>query len=196
MTQDSMRYDMMVETALRSVVRDALNQAASEGLPGEHHLYITFLTQDTGVEIPDHLREKYPEEMTIVVQHQFWDLKTSDTAFSIKLSFNDITEQLRIPFASITAFADPSVNFGLQFKFNQSEAGESTELAPRSATATALMPLDSPEDDDDSSMPDSQETGQETSTSSKISDESVEEMPDEDRPHDNNVVALDTFRKK
>jgi uncharacterized protein len=195
MTQDSMHYDVMVETALRSVVRDALNQAASEGLPGEHHLYITFLTQDTGVEIPDHLREKYPEEMTIVVQHQFWDLKTSDMAFSIKLSFNDITEQLRVPFASITAFADPSVNFGLQFKFKQSEVTESTELAPRSATATALMPLDAPEEDDGSKL-DGQETGQETSASSNTAAESVEETPSEDGPHDNNVVALDTFRKK
>lgn len=197
MTQDSMRYDVMVETALRSVVRGALNQAASEGLPGEHHLYITFLTQDTGVEIPGHLREKFPEEMTIVVQHQFWDLKTSDTAFSIKLSFNDITEQLRIPFASITAFADPSVNFGLQFKFNQSDVKESTELAPRSATATALMPLaPSKEEDDDDSKSSDQETGQVTTSTQNDDDETVETVSDENSPGDNNVVALDTFRKK
>jgi uncharacterized protein len=192
MTQDSMRYDVMVETALRSVVRDALHQAATEGLPGEHHLYITFLTHDDGVDIPDHLREKYPEEMTIVVQHQFWDLETSDTEFSIKLSFNDVTEHLRVPFAAITAFADPSVNFGLQFKFQDSAAPSSTELAPRSATATALMPVDAPEDD--ASADPGEDVAVEGVSESEESPDA--ESADEDGPRDDNVVALDTFRKK
>lgn len=191
MAQDGMRYDVMVETALRNVVRDALNQAATEGLPGDHHLYITFLTHNSGVEIPDHLREKYPEEMTIVVQHQFWDLKTSDAGFSIKLSFNDITEQLRIPFAAITAFADPSVNFGLQFKFQQSETTPSTELAPRSATATALMPVDTP-----TALRENSDEEPVTEEDEQIAETADAEPAEEDGPRDNNVVALDTFRKK
>ena len=195
MTQDSMRYDVMVETALRSVVRDALCQAATTGLPGDHHLYITFLTQDDGVDIPDHLREKYPEEMTIVVQHQFWDLETSDTGFSIKLSFNDVTEQLSVPFAAITAFADPSVNFGLQFKFQDSAAPSSTELAPRSATATALMSVDAPENSGESPEEDPDEDAV-TEEASGHEEAPAPDPADEDEPRDDNVVALDTFRKK
>ena len=190
-------YTNILNKNMINVFKDVLLNIQKNGLQEDHHLYITFLTQDTGVEIPGHLREKFPEEMTIVVQHQFWDLKTSDTAFSIKLSCNDITEQLRIPFASITAFADPSVNFGLQFKFNQSDVKKSTELVPRSATATALMPLaPSEKEDDEVSKLSNQESGQATTSATDDDDETGETVLDEDSPGDNNVVALDTFRKK
>ena len=115
MAQDLFQYDKMVERALRGVVRDALKRAAREGLRGGHHFYLGFVTQMPGVEIPDQLRTKYPEEMTIVLQHQFWDLEVGEEAVSVTLSFHQQLERLTIPFAAIRSFADPSVNFALEF---------------------------------------------------------------------------------
>jgi uncharacterized protein len=115
MAQDLFQYDRMVERALRGVVRDALQQAAREGLRSAHHFYIGFATEMPGVAIPDYLRGKYPGEMTIVLQHQFWELEIGEEAFSITLSFQKQLERLTIPFAAIRSFADPSVNFALEF---------------------------------------------------------------------------------
>jgi len=116
MNTDYIRYDTLIEGALRSVVRQALAKVVQNGLQGEHHFYISFLTHFSGVEIPDYLREKYPEEMTIVLQHQFFGLTVTDEGFSVLLSFNNVRERLNIPFAAVTTFADPSVNFALQFQ--------------------------------------------------------------------------------
>lgn len=116
MTEDLLRYDRMVEEALRNVVREALAGVSKNGLPGEHHFYISFLTTHDGVEIPDYLRKQYPEEMTIVLQYQFFGLKIEQEFFSVMLSFNNVRERLQIPFAAITTFADPAVNFALQFQ--------------------------------------------------------------------------------
>ena len=107
---------MMVDEALRGVVRRALRQVAQHGLPGNHHFYITFKTRADGVSIPPYLLEKYADEMTIVLQFQFWDLEIEEELFTVSLSFNDVRERLVIPFAAITGFADPSVKFGLQFQ--------------------------------------------------------------------------------
>ncbi len=115
MARGAIDYGRMVEQALRTVVRDVLRRLAAEGLPPPHHFYITFRTSDPGVEIPDHLRERYPTEMTVVLQHQFWDLEVDDTALSVTLSFNDVPQRLRIPFHAIKVFADPGAEFGLQF---------------------------------------------------------------------------------
>jgi uncharacterized protein len=115
MAQDLFQYDKMVERALRGVVRDALKRAAREGLRGGHHFYLGFVTQMPGVEIPDQLRAKYPDEMTIVLQNQFWDLEVGEEAVSVTLSFQKQVERLTIPFAAIRSFADPSVNFALEF---------------------------------------------------------------------------------
>jgi hypothetical protein len=115
MAQDLFQYDKMVERALRGVVRDALKRAACEGLRGGHHFYLGFVTQMPGVEIPDQLRAKYPGEMTIVLQNQFWDLEVGEEAVSVTLSFQKQLERLTIPFAAIRSFADPSVNFALEF---------------------------------------------------------------------------------
>ena len=115
MAQDLFQYDKMVERALRGVVRDALKRAAQEGLRGGHHFYLGFVTQTPGVEIPDQLRTQYPDEMTIVLQHQFYDLEVGDEAVSVTLSFQKQLERLTIPFAAIRSFADPSVNFALEF---------------------------------------------------------------------------------
>jgi uncharacterized protein len=130
--QDLLGYDRMMERAVRGVVREALAVAASRGLPGAHHFYITFKTQAPGVTIPDHLLAKYPEEMTIVLEHQFWDLEVSEDAFSVTLSFGNKPARLTIPFAAVSTFADPSVQFGLQFKQGEAAAPN----APAAAQAT------------------------------------------------------------
>jgi hypothetical protein len=126
MSDDQLRYDLFVERALRQVVRETLDQVAHHGLPGAHHLYITFKSKFPGVAMPDWLHEAYPEEMTIVLQYQFWDLLVEDDRFAVTLSFNDARERLIVPFAAITAFADPSVNFALPFQ-SHDEAGETPE---------------------------------------------------------------------
>jgi uncharacterized protein len=115
MVEDFFDYPQMVETALRGVVREALARTASEGLRGAHHFYVSFRTDVPGVVLPNYLLDKYPEEMTIVLQHQFWGLEVGDQQFLVTLSFQNRPEQLTIPFVAITRFADPSVKFGLQF---------------------------------------------------------------------------------
>jgi hypothetical protein len=116
MAQELFDYPKMVETALRSVMREALTRTAREGLPGDHHFYVTFRTRAPGVAVPKSLLAKYPDEMTIVLQHQFRALEVGEDAFSVNLSFQSRSERLKIPFAAVTTFADPSVNFGLQFE--------------------------------------------------------------------------------
>jgi uncharacterized protein len=115
MAEDLFHYDKMVERALRGVIREALARVAQEGLKSAHHFYIGFATQAPGVTIPARLAERYPEEMTIVLQHQFWDLDVGDEAFSVLLSFDKQAERLTIPFVAIRSFADPSVEFALAF---------------------------------------------------------------------------------
>ncbi len=105
----------MVEAALRTVVRDVLRLLAGEGLPAPHHFYITFRTSHPGVEMPDFLRERYPGDMTIVLQHQYWDLQVEDDAFAVTLSFSDQLQRMRVPYNAVKVFADPGVEFGLQF---------------------------------------------------------------------------------
>jgi len=116
MSKDQLRYDRMVEGALRGVVRDALKAVEANGLPGEHHFYVTFRTAYPGVQIPEYLRSQYPGEMTIVLQYQFYGLEITKERFSVTLSFGGQHERLVIPFHAITTFADPSVNFALQFQ--------------------------------------------------------------------------------
>lgn len=113
---DILRYDKMVEQALRGVVRQAVEEVKADGLPGDHHFYITFQTDYPGVSIPDYLRDRYPGEMTIVLQYQFYDLGVDKDKMKVTLSFNNVPEQLVVPLGAITIFADPSVNFALQFQ--------------------------------------------------------------------------------
>jgi uncharacterized protein len=115
MAEDLFHYDKMVERALRGVIREALARVAQEGMKSAHHFYIGFATRAPGVTIPPRLLERYPEEMTIVLQHQFWDLDVGDEQFSVLLSFDKQAERLTIPYAAIRSFADPSVEFALAF---------------------------------------------------------------------------------
>ena len=115
-------YDEIVQEALRAVVGRVLGSIAeSGGLPGEHHFYITFKTNAPGVAIPDRLRERFPDEMTIVLQNKFWELAVEEDAFSVGLTFNQVPSKLYVPFAAITAFVDPAVDFGLQFQASEAE---------------------------------------------------------------------------
>jgi uncharacterized protein len=128
MAQDLFHYDKMVERALRGVIRDALVRVAQEGMKSAHHFYIGFATRAPGVAIPQRLMERYPEEMTIVLQHQFWDLDVGDEAFSVLLSFDKQAERLTIPFAAIRSFTDPSVEFQLAFAEPASAASNEPAL--------------------------------------------------------------------
>lgn len=165
--QDKLHYDRMMENALRGVVREALETVASAGLPGEHHFYVTFRTEHAGVDLPARLRQRHPEEMTIVLQHQFWDLKVEAERFQVTLSFDRVHERLVVPFAAITAFVDPSVQFGLQFPAGQTP----------SAKAEAKV-----------------EPKLESKADAKPADAKPESKPSDDGT--GRVVALDAFRKK
>lgn len=135
---DQIRYDLLTQQALRGVVRAVLADAARKGLPGEHHFYIAFDTNAEGVRMPDRLRAQYPEEMTIILQHQFWDLKVGDDEFEVGLSFGGVPAKLVIPFEAVKGFFDPSVQFGLQFE----EVGE--EEAKHGAPANAQDKVQDP----------------------------------------------------
>ena len=130
-------YDEIVQEALRDVVGRVLGEVErSGGLPGGHHFYITFQTRHPGVSIPKHLSERFPEEMTIVIQNRFWDLKVEDDAFSVGLSFGGVPATLRVPFAAVTDFVDPAVDFSLKFQANAAEAvHEEHEQAENDAPA-------------------------------------------------------------
>ena len=137
MATDHIRYDVLAQQALRGVVRTVLADVAKNGLPGEHHFKITFTTTAPGVRLSERLRAQYPQAMTIILQHQFWDLAIGDDAFEVGLSFGGVPERLAVPFEAITAFYDPAVQFGFQF--------ETVEAAPRAdrdgaATPTATAP--------------------------------------------------------
>ncbi len=131
-------YDEIVQEALRAVVGRVLGEVErAGGLPGEHHFYITFKTQAPGVDIPQHLSQRFPDEMTIVIQNRFWDLKANPDGFEVGLSFNQVPAKLIVPFAAVTGFVDPAVNFALQFQA-QSEDGDTEPAEPENDTPIAV----------------------------------------------------------
>ena len=147
MAEDHIRYDILAQEALRGVMRKVLAEVARTGLPGNHHFFITFLTGAPGVRISTRLRERYPEQMTIVIQFQYWDLKVTDTGFEVGLSFSDVPERLEIPFSAVRGFYDPSVNFELEFDVKTeraapvaAEAGAATKPRGRSGKARPSAP--------------------------------------------------------
>lgn len=136
MSQDLMHYDKMTQLALRSVVRDAIRRVIREdGLPGAHHFYITFMTRFPGVDVDDALVEKYPEEITIVLEHQYWDLKAHNDSFEVTLKFGGVPKYISVPYTAITRFHDPSVGFALQF-----DIPEEMKEAPPTLARIATQP--------------------------------------------------------
>jgi hypothetical protein len=199
---DLIRYDILAQAALRGLVRDVLADAAKKGLPGDHHFYITFDTRAEGVRVSARLLEQYPEEMTIVLQHQFWDLKVTGETFEVGLSFGGVPERLLVPFEAITGFRDPSVQFALQF--------ETIEGAPQVASngPPAETTDDKPAKPKAKSRPAARQTsGQATgpaslpakpegharSESKPRIEKTVDGTPDKPGGE---VVRLDRFRKK
>ncbi|SEQ39262.1 hypothetical protein SAMN05216548_104163 [Faunimonas pinastri] len=138
MSEDLIRYDVLAQEALRGVVRKVLSEVAQTGLPGEHHFFITFDTRSPGVRISSRLRGQYPEEMTIVLQHQFWDLNIGDQQFEVGLSFHGIPERLVVPYPAIKSFVDPHASFGL--KFDLPEEAEQATDAPVDVVAEVEGP--------------------------------------------------------
>jgi uncharacterized protein len=171
MATDHIRYDVLARDALRGVLRKVLTDAAAHGLPGEHHFFITFLSKAEGVKLSSRLLAQYPEEMTIILQHQFWDLTVLEDRFEVGLSFGGIPERLIVPFSAIKSFLDPSVKFGLQFDTSDvAEAGG--ENLPATPAASAAVPVPATE---------TAETAEEPSPPNQGGAE---------------VVRLDRFRKK
>jgi hypothetical protein len=181
--EDLMRYDLLVEEALRSVVRFALLRARREGLPGDHHFYIAFDTRHPGVRIAERLHEKYPEEMTIVLQHQFWDLKVGRDKFEVGLSFNGIPEKLTIPFEAVTGFFDPHVQFALQFRKDADHDEEEQAMlqAMRGGEESAAEAANAPA---------------EKKKAADKGNEATAEKAGGEKPEQEKVVSLDAFRKK
>jgi hypothetical protein len=144
MPVDNIRYDLLTQDALRGVIRTVLTDAATKGLPGDHHFFITFDTRAEGVRMSTRLKASYPEEMTIVLQHQFWDLTVAEEEFEVGLAFNGIPERLHIPLKAVKAFLDPSVQFALQFTV-EAEAGAAATETPAPAIAAADRKKPKPE---------------------------------------------------
>jgi len=140
MSIERLRYDKMVEDALRGVVREALREAAAEGMPGDHHFFVTFDTTHDGTVMPEWLRKQYPEQMTIVLQHQFWGLEVAEESFSVTLSFNNRQERLTVPIEAIAGFADPAVKFVLQFEATELEEGEAAKPVEKVAASATRKP--------------------------------------------------------
>jgi hypothetical protein len=167
MAKDFIGYQALTDQALRGVVRDALRRIEKSGLIGAHHFYLTFKTHHEGVDIPDFLKEQYPDEMTIIIQHQYWALKVKDDYFEVTLTFKKLPAPLHIPFSALTAFFDPGVQFGLQFR---------GETDAKQQPAPVMVPPPEPESAQDTDTP------------------SVAAQPKPAAPGE--VVSLDSFRKK
>jgi uncharacterized protein len=172
MPEDQMRYDQLAQSALRGVVREALRRVERTGLPGEHHFYIAFNTRFPGVGLSPRLSDRYPREMTVVLQHQYWNLTVLEDRFEVELSFDNIPEKLIVPYNSIKGFLDPSVQFGLQFEVlpveEKPETADTTKTLETAKSAAGATETESGGTAKDDAAP----------------------------PPDQKVVSLDAFRKK
>ena len=185
MPEDLIRYEALVFDALRGVVRAVLQRVSKRGIPGEHHFFITFDTKAPGVGLSKRLKDQYPHEMTIVLQHQFWDLAITDDRFEVRLSFNNIPERLVIPFSAIRLFQDPTVHFTLALRPPEDESEKAAMPADK-----ALLPAPGPEAGEISLA--SRTAGEKTQAIAKAEGQ---EEPKDNR-HTAEVVSLDKFRKK
>ncbi|MCC0043348.1 MAG: hypothetical protein H6892_02870 [Brucellaceae bacterium] len=183
MADDHIRYDILAQEALRGVMRKVLAEVAKTGLPGNHHFFITFVTDAPGVRISSRLRERYPDQMTIVIQYQYWDLKVTDAGFEIGLSFSDVPEKLEIPFSAVRGFYDPSVSFELEFdvKPEADAANESVQSLPAAKPAKDAAP---------------DTEGEKAPAAKKPKSKKDAEPEAEPAGKGAEVVSLDSFRKK
>ena len=200
MSVDHIRYDLLTQQALRAVVRRVLSDVAKVGsLPGEHHFYVTFDTRAPGVRFSSRMSEQYPEEMTVVLQHQFWDLAVSDAHFEVALSFNGVSEKLHVPFEAIKGFFDPSVQFGLQFE-PQGEGGAAArrEACGGREKGDAAAPQAGGEEDAPAAVGPAEPAKPAPQKKSPVALVAKDEAPPEpDKPNGGaEVVRLDRFRKK
>ncbi len=222
-SKDLLRYDLLVQDALKGVVRKVLIDAGRDGLPGDHHFYISFRTDFPGVRLSQRMREKYPEEMTIVLQHQFWDLGITEHTFEVGLSFSGVPERLLIPFDALVGFFDPSVQFGLKFELNgeasavpalpppqapkapparlpnplRGAASEPTELKPSDAKPTARTKPKPASEQNDAGKDAGKDAGRDAGRDAGKGAGKADALPppDDDKASAQ-VVSLDAFRKK
>lgn len=181
MSDDLIRYDILTQEALRRVIRKVLEEVQRTGLPGEHHFFITFETGYPGVRLSARMRERYPEEMTIVIQHSYWNLEVDENCLEIDLSFDDIRERLRVPFPAIRGFFDPAVKFGLQFDVEQQSEEKPAEIAEATPIKAAK----------------STKAKKKAVTADKPENEDSAETEEESKQDNGgDVVSLDSFRKK
>ena len=190
MPKDHIGYEALADQALRSVVREALKRAEKQGLIGAHHFFVTFRTRHPGVELPEFLLDRYPEEMTIVLQNQFWGLKVHEDRFEVGLTFQKVPATLVIPFQALTAFVDPGVQFGLQFR--GSSTAKKASATPEAKTPPAQKPAALREAGKDTapvrSLPKPRKE--------KAADTPPLESPPKEAPSGPQVVSIDKFRKK
>ncbi len=181
MATDLIRYDLLIQDALRGVVRRVLADVARDGLSGEHHFYVTFRTHARGVRLSTRMRDQYPDEMTIVLQHQFWDLSVTDQAFEVGLSFRNVPEKLLVPFEAVTRFSDPSVEFDLKFEPEDeiAETGANDEGAPGGFGTPKLVTETEP-----------------AAVQPRDQGALAPAEPEPPAPAEANVVSIDAFRKK
>ena len=205
------RYDLLVQDALLGVVRKVLMDAAREGTPGDHHFYLTFKTQAPGVQLSTRMKAKYPEEITIVLQHQYWDLTVSDQQIEVSLSFNNIPEKLVIPFDAVTGFEDPTAPFGLKFepRTATAETGQISEDSPADMSAEGQnrpTPMVAKSKSPAAPSPNAKQSPKadkaekpaldKTAAEKPAADKSASQKPTPDSQNDGKIVSIDAFRKK
>ena len=212
---DQIRYDLLTQQALRGVVRAVLTDAAKKGLPGDHHFYISFNTTADGARLSQRLRAQYPEEMTIILQHQFWDLTVDNDGFEVGLSFGGVPEKLSVPFEAVTGFFDPSVQFGLQFepvgegqdnaapapaveaKVAEAKPAEVKSLEVKSPKARSAEIGTAPAKSAEPKPADARKRPAGRGSVPAVAPANPEPPPDPDKPDGGaEVVRLDRFRKK
>ncbi|WP_127090593.1 SspB family protein [Aquabacter cavernae] len=195
---DHIRYDLLAQDALRGVVRRVIQDVARDGLPGDHHFFIAFDTRAPGVRLSQRMREKYPEEMTVVLQHQFWDLVVSDVAFEVGLSFGGVPEKLVVPFSALKGFFDPSVKFGLQFELaEEATAGEADAESPDTSATPSIGTISSVRSTVRGAASEPVVASGTPVTPAAASNTQDGDTPEDERPSGGaEVVRLDVFRKK
>jgi hypothetical protein len=189
-SQSSIRYDLLVQDALRGMVRDLLQKVSREGLPGDHHFFITYKTHAPGVQLSSRMKARYPDEITIVLQHQFWDLTVNDRQFEVGLSFSNIPERLIVPFTALTGFHDPSVPFMLKFEPKDAAAAEEQTTAP--------TPLQRPSAKTETLKTGARPAAEPEKTAAEKAPEATPEKPSPAAAEGEaaKVVSIDAFRKK